>query len=267
MTAFRVAGLEVVLRSDFPGLMGGLPVTYEAAAIPEALAPGLEIELVRSPERNGRPRAPDHPRFAARRDGEALIVERPDCVGRVEVGEPVRARFALSDDPYTLEACVRVAIAVALARRDAFILHASAVKWRDEALVFTGVSGAGKSTIAQLLMAKCERLADELLVLSRTPEGWQVVIPPFLGITDLPRGSTTPLAAVHLIQQAAAPRVVPLPRAQALRELLRHVVVYAAEPATAGLVLDLADRLTQEIPCVRLEFANDPTVAGVLGII
>jgi len=270
MIALRVAGIELTLSSEFDGPLGGLPETYAVAVIPSAAKPRLVIDLVRAPDRNGVATAPDHPRFHAHRDGDVLVVERPDCLGRIDVSaSPVRARFEISDDPYALEACVRVALSVALPRHGALILHSSAIQWDDRAHVFAGVSGAGKSTIASLLSSSfdgCDRLADELTVLARTSEGWRLHVPPFLGISDLPRGKVTPIAAIHLIEQASAPRRKALPKADAARELLRHVVVYAAEPATAAVVLDLVAQLVAEVPCDRLEFAQDASVGWVLGI-
>ncbi len=271
MIALGLPGLTIEVRSEFDGPLGGLPVTYEVASIAAGPAPDLIIELVRAPERNGVAPAADHPRFAARRDGDALIVERPDVLGRIDVtGSPLRARFELSDDPYALEACVRVAISVALPRHGGLILHASSVRWQGRAHVFTGVSGAGKSTIAALLAASfpaCDRLADELVIVARSRAGaWRLHVPPFLGISELPRGESAPLEAIHLIAQAPEPRRTPLETGAALRELLRHVVVYAAEPQTTARVLDLAATLVGEIACDRLEFAVDRSVGDVLGI-
>ncbi|MCA9677332.1 MAG: hypothetical protein KC464_20075, partial [Myxococcales bacterium] len=68
------------------------------------------------------------------------------------------------------------------------------------------------------------------------------------------------------VAQAPAHRRAPVAPGAAMRELMRHVVVYAAEPATAGRVLELTGRLVSEVACFRLEFAKDPSVAQVLDI-
>jgi hypothetical protein len=266
--AFELSGVTTLLRSPFEDGLAGLPPTYARHQVPSPSAPALVIDVEHVPELGARPRAPDHPAFARRRDGDTLLVERGDAEGRIDLGgTPMRARFRISGDRYALEACVRVALSVALPRHGALILHASAVKWRGTAHVFTGVSGAGKSTIAVMLdtLPGCERLADELLVIARAGDGWDVLVPPFLGIDGLPRGDRAPLASIDLLVQAPMHRRAALAPAEALRELLRHVVVYAAEPDTTARVLALTSALVAGVACHRLEFAKDPSVGAILG--
>jgi len=52
-----------------------------------------------------------------------------------------------------------------LARHDGFILHASAVQYKDKLLVFTGNSGSGKSTAMKLLKVKHPPFADDTLII------------------------------------------------------------------------------------------------------
>jgi hypothetical protein len=260
--AFHVAGLEVLLRGSAAALMGLPPLLHGGAAAD----PGLVIDLEHEPARDLAPHAADHPRFSRRRDGARLVVERADLAGEIDASStPVRARFRVAADLYAREACLRVALSVALPCHGAVILHASAVRHRGVAHVFTGVSGAGKSTIATLLDRQpgFDRLTDELVVVARGP--WRVHVPALIGDAGLPIGTEAPLASVELLAQAAAHRRARLAPAAAVRELLRHVVVYAAEPATAERVLDIIEQLVIEIPCHRLEFANDPSVAAVVG--
>jgi hypothetical protein len=227
--AFEISGVTTLLRTPFEDGIGGLPPTYARHQVPVMEAPALVIDVEHVPELAQRARPADHPAFARRRDGATLVVERGDADGRIELGgTPLRARFRISGDRYALEACVRVALSVALPRHGALILHSSAVRWDGVGHVFSGVSGAGKSTIAAMLdtLPGCERLADELLVVVRGPAGWAIHVPPFLGIEGLPRGEQAPLASIDLLAQASANRRVRLLPGEAMRELHRHVVVY-----------------------------------------
>jgi hypothetical protein len=266
--AFELSGVTTLLRSPFEDGIAGLPPTYARHQVPGDRTPSLIIDIDHVPEMVERPRAPNHPGFERRRDGSALVVERGDAEGSIDLdSSPLRAHFRVSGDRYALEACVRVALSVALPRHGALILHASAVAWDGAAHVFTGVSGAGKSTIAAMLdrTPGCARLADELVVLARTSGGWMLHVPPFLGIDGIPRGERAPLASIDLLAQAPAHRRERLGAAHALRELLRHVVVYAAEPDTTSRVLALTNALVADVPCHRLEFAKDPSVGAILG--
>ncbi len=261
--AFHVAGLEVLLRAE-PAMMLGLPPVQHGQA---AASPGLVIELHHRRELDRQIHDPDHPQFRKRRDRDVLVVERSDVRGRIDATTlPVRAHFEVAADVHAREACVRVALSVALPCHDALILHASAVAWAGAGHVFTGVSGAGKSTIAALLdeHPDCTRLADELVVLARTDDGWSVHTPPVIGKEDLPLGARAPLASIDLLAHAPAHRRERLGAAATMSEILRHVVIYAAEPATTERVLTLVERLVREVPCHRLEFAPRRDVAMYL---
>lgn len=58
---------------------------------------------------------------------------------------------------------------------DVVVIHASAVKVDGEALIFTGRSGAGKSTICQVLSGLGEMLADDRIYLIRQQESRWIV--------------------------------------------------------------------------------------------
>ncbi len=260
---FHIAGLPVAVRGD----IGDLAAVY--ARFPTSDAPALTVDVERVAGFD-RAQGPEYPAFRrAMGPGQALRVERYDAEGEIDTGElPLTARFRVGPSPNSLEACVRIAASLALARHGALILHASAVEHAGRALVFTGVSGAGKSTISSLLdRAPSRKIGDELLVLSRDSDGaWQVYVPPYLGPAGIAHGAHAPLAAVHFLVQAPHHGRTPLAQPAALREILRHVLIYVAEPRTAEHILALAADLTREVPFHRLEFRKDAGVAGVLGI-
>ncbi len=54
-----------------------------------------------------------------------------------------------------------------LKKKDGFILHASSNIVRDKAFIFTGKSGAGKSTVIKLLKDKFEAFGDDSVIIVR----------------------------------------------------------------------------------------------------
>jgi hypothetical protein len=268
---FDFAGLPIELRAAHPGALDDLGPVY--AGFATTAAPLLTIEVTRVPGFD-RERGPEYPAFARRvlPDGR-LRVERFDAEGEIAVGPlPLTAQFRIGPSPNSLEACLRIAASLALPRTRALILHASAVVEADRALVFTGVSGAGKSTISTMLAdayPACRKIADELLVLrareaGEHEPGWQVIVPPYLGPAGVAHGATAPLAGIHVLVQANHDTREPLAPVVALRELLRHVLVYIAEPRTADHVLALAAEVAAAVPCYRLHFRKDPYVGRLL---
>ena len=265
---FLFADLPIEVRAAHPGAIDDLAPIY--AQFTTELAPRLIITITRIEGVDGE-RGPEYPAFARRAlpDGR-LHVARFDAEGEVDVGAlPLTAQFRVGPSMNSLEACVRIAASLALARDGALIMHSSAVVHRGRALVFTGVSGAGKSTISSMLAEaypSCAKIADELLVLRHGDDGWRVIVPAYLGPAGIAHGQVAPLAGVHFLVQAPFDRRERLPAAVAMRELLRHVLVYVAEPHTADHVLGLAAQLTTAVPFYRLHFRKDPYVGTVLEI-
>lgn len=272
---FSVAALEVLLRSPQPdGLdhLSGFYRHYPSSGAP----PALEVEFEKVPGfARGRRRGPGYPGFERTWVApDTVALSRFDAEGELVLpqrqGAPIRARFRGGDSANTLEAAVRIGASVAMPRRGGLVMHASAVSARGKAWLFAGVSGAGKSTIATLLAGSSParaRVSDELLIVAPQPDGgFAAHVTPFLGSEGLPHRTSLPVAAIHFLQQAPYHRRTPLAPGRALRELLRHVLAYVAEPMTASHVLDAASRLVGEIPCYWLEFARDAGVAEVLGM-
>lgn len=268
------------------------------------LMPDLMIDIEHVPDfARGRARSPTYPAFDAQlRSPRHVALSRFDAEGELVLpdspGGPVHGRFRVGDSPNSLEAAVRIGMSVTVPRRGGLLLHASAVRTQVGAAVFIGKSGAGKSTISAMLdgVPGITRLADELVIVmpartpgatpaatpgattdapgattgattpGATPDAWCVHVPPFLGGVALPFGAHAPLTGVHVLVQAPQHQRALLPRTDAVRALLPHVLVYVAEPETAAHALAAAAALTAAVPCYRLEFAKDPGVARVLGI-
>ncbi|MBK9072023.1 MAG: hypothetical protein IPL79_13620 [Myxococcales bacterium] len=267
MRRLCLSNLEIELRELNPGALAGLWHGY--ARFPSwKNVPDLVIEIERLAALPAA-HAPDEifPAFARERAAAggaaqtALRLRRYDAWGEISRGADGRyvARFTVGPSANSLEACLRIAISAALPSTGAILMHSSAVKLGGAALVFSGVSGAGKSTISELLATRegLEKLADELLLLQspRAPgQAWSLVVAPFLGAAGLPHGASLPLTAVHMLIQAPAHRKRRMPAGEALREVMKHILVYTGLPGTAEAVLGVAARLCAEVPVYALEF-------------
>lgn len=270
---FHIAGLPVAIRARESRALADLAAAYRA--FPSDAEPALVIDVERV-DGFDRERGPEYPAFARTlAPGGRLHVERFDAEGDIDTGElPLHASFRVGPSANSLEACVRIALSLALPRHGALMMHASAVEHAGHALVFTGVSGAGKSTISSLLdRAPARKIGDEIIVLRRDADAdagrWSVYIPPYLGpfvTTGIAHGASAPLDGIHVLVQATRHARAAMTPTAALRELLRHVLVYVAEPRTAEHVLALVADLTRLVPTYRLEFRKDAGVASVLGI-
>jgi hypothetical protein len=171
-------------------------------------------------------------------------------------------------DEAVAEALLGPALALSLARRDVFVLHAGAVILRDHgAFGFLGDSGAGKSTLARLLTEAGGEVgtgillaADDLLAVERTAEGGAAILPhvPQLKLDPAARAAIEilppriPLLGLYALDPAPPEAAValgePLPPAGATALLVQHTIagILFAEDLLAahfGFVADLAVRV------------------------
>ncbi|MCG8418777.1 MAG: hypothetical protein MJE77_12640 [Proteobacteria bacterium] len=291
---FHVAGLEVLLRSQQPDGLAGLTGFYRHYP-GSGRQPGLIVDI----ERIGgfaHSRAadnsiePDYPAFHRTALGPDRIgLSRLDAEGEFTLPGagatgPVCGRFCVNESANSVEAVVRIGTSIAMPRLGGLVLHASAItaisprlpgpggdeKPARQAFVFAGVSGAGKSTIAAMIAESSPRfgkVSDELVIVRPDRQGrWKAHVTPFIGGDGLPHGACYPIAAVHFLEQANDHRRISISRSAALRELLRHVLVYVCETDTASHVLQTASELVGAVDCHRLQFAKNPGVLEVLGI-
>ena len=102
-----------------------------------------------------------------------------------------------------------------------YLLHASWIRYRDRAILFTAPSGVGKSTQAALWeqMRGAELINGDRAAVFPTQDGVEVRGIPFCGTSGVSKHVTLPLAAVVCLAQAPETTIRPLTGAKAFRQL------------------------------------------------
>jgi len=176
--------------------------------------------------------------------GSALVRNRHDIIVEPSLGvdERILRHFVLGP-----------VLAALLRQRGYLLLHASAVAIGDEAVVFLGSAGWGKSTIAGALYSRGHRLvSDDMTVLSMEGSS-PMVLPGFPQLKLWPEALVTlgddpkklsrtnpyfekrarsatyefslrpvPLKQIYVLGEGSAPQILPLSRQESLVELIRH---------------------------------------------
>ena len=134
--------------------------------------------------------------------------------------------------------------------------------------VFTGRSGAGKSTISALLRAEGWRiLNDDRVVVFRRGGEWRVAGTPWHGSGRFAEAAEVPLAGIHFLQQAAECRMEAMPAEQARLALLDvGAVPWFVETWSQG-ILDGLDRLANDVAVHRFHFTNTPAAAQAMAAV
>jgi hypothetical protein len=160
-----------------------------------------------------------------------------------------------------------------LALRGGVILHAAGAVVGGGALVFPGVSGAGKSTISRVFVEA--GLGDSLLsddrVIIRTvsdglgePEGLTVWGTPWPGDARVAMNARAPLAALLFLVKAEVNELVPLTSSAALRRLLPMVTCPWYDARRFPGALDTCGWIVQGVPCYDLRFRPDAELIPLL---
>ena len=165
---------------------------------------------------------------------------------------------------YALDSLLRVLLSWELLSHNGFLLHASTVLRNGKAYVFTGRSGAGKSTVASLSPVGSV-FTDEISLLRKEGSEWRAYGTPFWGeFRAAGLNSSAPVAGIFRLLQSPENHVTPLRPMELLRSALPNVLFFSSEPDANRRLLAILSRASEEIPGYNLEFRKDKTFWEVL---
>ncbi len=219
----------------------------------------LKVDPTRRPERL-HPTYVDNPPLTASGSLSAARIEGDGFDGLLEF-ELGRGSATIPDSLAHLDLFVRIALGGVLLREGSTLLHSAAVVRDHFGVVFSGRSGAGKSTIAALCRDAGQTvLADEMVVVRRQGSGTRVHGTPFWHGQNL----SAPLGALFFLAHAPQHRVTRLKPADALPHLLK----------AGGAPLPLSDfqsaffsacgEVLRRVTPYRLEFTPDQSFWGAI---
>jgi hypothetical protein len=259
--AVEIGGLPIRLRARDQGFLEMLRTRYRGFVNPAAdPAYEFEIEIV-APQESAesdedlRVRCNEKTWELTRGDFRATwdAARRCGCVRQ-------------SANPYSIDSVLRVVHTLALAREGGFLLHAASGIRNGKAFAFSGVSGAGKTTISRLAPSDVRLLTDEISYIRRVELGYIACGTPFAG--ELARAGEnlqSPLQALFFLRKGLENRIDPVAKADALRELMRNILFFAEDPELVNMVFASACEFVERVPVGQLTFVPNERVWGLIG--
>lgn len=255
-----IGGLSGHFRlGPLAGFFQKLRARYDSFLVPPAPWVSKDFSL----ELDWEDAAPGLETPEARVEGGAVHVRRWDFEARLEDG---RGRGRCRPDVYSFDSFLRVLWSVYLAKNGGALVHAAGVRVGNSAVLFPGMSEAGKTTLARKVEDREAVLSDEITPVRRDAEGrWLAYHSPFWGEFGSGPGSLRayPLAAVAFPVKTPELRVAPLSPADASQRLLGTILCFEQGPAAARAQLEIAARLATEVPAFEAGTRLDTPAAAL----
>jgi hypothetical protein len=172
-----------------------------------------------------------------------------------------RGRIQQTINPYSLDSVLRIVHTLLLARKGGFLLHASSAIRNGRAFLFSGVSGAGKTTMVRLAPPDAALLTDEISYVTRQEGRYVAVGTPFFGeLARVGENLQAPIEVLYLLAKGPQNKIEPIEGADAVRGLMENVLFFARDPEFVKMVFDAAFEFVAQVPVRRLTFVPDTSV-------
>jgi hypothetical protein len=179
--------------------------------------------------------------------------------------ETSRGRIRQSCNPYAIDCVLRIVHSLVLARQGGFLVHAASAIRGGKAFLFSGVSGAGKTTISRLAPPDATLLTDEISYVRREGNRYIACGTPFAGeLARVGENCSAPLSAFFLLEKGLQNRIEPIGPSEAIQRLLRNILFFAHDPELVKLVFQSACEFASLVPIHRLVFVPDQRVWDII---
>jgi hypothetical protein len=250
-----IGGLPIRLRCDNPDFVRMIEERY-AGFVSSSDSVGFDFEIELAPPGT---LSRDEDVRVTWNSGRWLM-ERGDF--RAEWNpSTARGHIRQTITPYSLDSVLRIVHTLLLAREGGFLLHASSAIRNGRAFLFSGVSGAGKTTMARLAPPDAALLTDEISYVTRREGRYVAVGTPFFGeLARVGENLHAPIEALYLLAKGPENKIEPITGTDAVRGLLENILFFARDPEFVKLVFDTACDFAARVPVRRLTFVPNASV-------
>lgn len=190
-------------------------------------------------------------------EGDGCVFQAKGCQGRIDMDDT--AELAVNK-PFPLafiEQFLRVVTAIRVFQKGGLFVHSAGLLRKGKGYLFSGYSGAGKTTICRISQ-DCQILNDDLVILYPENGHWNIYATPFSNPTQVPPGfGSGNLDMIVDLKQANEHSFRTVPFHEALTTFLSHIpVITASSQFSSELFVRCLDIL-QKVDVMELSFKPD----------
>jgi hypothetical protein len=138
------------------------------------------------------------------------------------------------------------------------MMHSSSVLVDGKVLIFAGMSGAGKTTLARLWRDHGATILNDERNLIHCKNGTvRAGASPWHGEENQVNQGTGPLAGIFFLNQASSNRLHPLPLSESLPKMLTTAFIPVFMPGGPALTLESCHAILESVPAYGLDFTPD----------
>lgn len=205
-----------------------------------------------------------HEAVLVHRDGSRWVIERSDfhVEWNVSTGE---GRIEQPSSICAFDSSFRVIQTLGLARMGGFLLHAAGSIRNGGALLFSGKSGAGKTTTARCAPRGVSLLSDDVSCVIRRRDSYTAVGTPFYcGLGRPGENIEAPVETLYILVHGFENKIDLIEDAVAIRSLLENILFFTQDPELVKSVFDTACEFVSHVPVRRLTFSPNTSVWDVI---
>jgi hypothetical protein len=258
--SIEIGGMPIAVRTDDPSFRRLIEKRY-AGFMGTSAGSHFEFD-VELYEPSGCPPVNDD--LEVKLESGEWLLKRGDFRARWN-SETGQGQIRQACSPYAIDCVLRIVHSLILAREGGFLIHSAGAIRNGKAFLFSGVSGAGKTTISRLAPPDVTLLTDEISYVRRDSNRYMAFGTPFAGeLARVGENCSAPLSAFFLLEKGLQNSIEPIDPTEAVQRLMRNILFFANDPDLVKLVFQSACEFASLVPIRRLVFVPDQRVWDII---
>jgi len=185
------------------------------------------------------------------------IFQAKGCQGKIGSGDGAELAVNHPFPVVFIEQFLRVVTAIQVFKKGGLFVHSAGLIKNGKGYLFSGYSGAGKTTICRISQ-DCQVLNDDLVILYPGEQKWTISATPFSNPTQVQPGTGSGnLEMIVHLKQASYHKIRSVPFHEALSSLISHVPVISAAPRFSEDLFKRSVEIIRNTEVRELSFTTD----------